>query len=156
VSSRFDWWMVRFLQNSRTQSLGNRRYLRPCSYLRNISVLESRFWTEPSVKIYLFKRDNQTYLQNKVTISKNTIIKKLESLEGPTNYKIESAISILKCHREDEVLNILMELKKILVYRCNIIRSVHSLIGRKVRKMAEIPSLIKFGSHTKNHKFLLT
>lgn len=111
----------------------------------------NRFWTDQVSNIFL-QKNNQKYSKNKKSISKNTIIKKLASLEGQTNYKIESAISILKKYRVDEVSNILSELKNI--WCIDEVLSERAFLNwKEVSEMAE-SSLITFGSHTNNHNIL--
>lgn len=112
---------------------------------------ENRFWTDQVSNIFV-QRNNQNIFLNKKTISKNIVINKLLSLEGKTNYKIESAISILKRYRVEEVMDILAELKNIWCID-EIISERAFLNWKEISKMAE-SGLITFGSHTNNHKIL--
>jgi peptidoglycan/xylan/chitin deacetylase (PgdA/CDA1 family) len=111
----------------------------------------NRFWTDQVTDIFVQKKNNK-YTFGKKMGSNNNVLEKLESLEGPTNIKIERAISILKNYSDDEVFHILTEMQ----INLNI-ESVSSkrvfLNWEEVRKMAE-SGLITFGSHTNNHKIL--
>jgi peptidoglycan/xylan/chitin deacetylase (PgdA/CDA1 family) len=111
----------------------------------------NRFWTDQVSNIYAQGNKN-IHLPDKRTLSGNIIVKKLESLKGSTDSKIENAISILKRYREDEILIILTEMKNNWNVEANITERAFLNWG-EVRMMVE-SGLISFGSHTNNHKIL--
>ena len=109
----------------------------------------NRFWTDEVSNIFV---QRNKYSENKRTKSTNVIVNKLTTLTGSTNNIIESAISILKNHGDDEILNILTELKNVIGVEDSISKRAF-LNWEEVGKMAE-SGLVTFGSHTNNHKML--
>lgn len=112
---------------------------------------DNHFWTDQVSNIYV-QRSKQKYFKNTRKKSGNIILENLESLKGSTNYKIDRAISILKNYRENDILNIIEEMKNNCEIELNISERVF-LNWSEVSKMAE-SGLITFGSHTNNHKML--
>ena len=109
------------------------------------------FWTDQLTNIFLRNKNprNKSYRKN---ISKSCLAKKIESLDGPTELKIERAISILKNYTEDDVFNVLKELEvEFDVVKKSQDRSF--LRWEEVKCMLE-SGFITFGSHTNNHKIL--
>lgn len=111
---------------------------------------ENRFWTD--VVADYFIKNNNNYLNINEKISNNVLVNKLDSLKGPTKFKIEKAISMLKSYKEEEILNALTELKINSGIEENFSERAF-LNWEEVHKMAE-SSLITFGSHTNNHRML--
>jgi len=110
-----------------------------------------RFWTDQVANLYVQKENINKILYN-YQYSNNDAVKVLNGLEGRIESKIERAISFLKNYSDDEISNILVELKT--TWGMDSISKERTFLNwGEVREMAK-SGLIKFGSHTDNHKML--
>ena len=111
----------------------------------------SRFWTDQVANIFTQEQNNKCQKYQK-RFSNNNVVKKITGLEGRIESKIERAIFILKDYSDDEISNILNEIK--IEWGIDLILNERTFLNwEEVAEMAK-SGLISFGSHTENHKML--
>jgi peptidoglycan/xylan/chitin deacetylase (PgdA/CDA1 family) len=107
------------------------------------------FWTDQLIDIII---NNNDINNNKSNMALSSVLNNIIRRKGSIEKKIENAILQLKTYREDEIYEIITETKKNLVDTSDA-NDRAFLNWDEVGEMAK-SGLIKFGSHSENHKIL--
>lgn len=113
---------------------------------------ENTFWTNKIACIIANGKNDKVNIEREIT-SNNKDVNNIIRFKGSVDAKIENAILMLKNYREENILEILAELREILRAKSTPIDRTF-LNWDEVRNMAET-GMVTFGSHTDGHKILI-
>jgi peptidoglycan/xylan/chitin deacetylase (PgdA/CDA1 family) len=112
-----------------------------------------RFWTDRLADI-VYKMDDIGIVARGIDRSSNKIGKKIESIKGSVEFKLEEAIKALKSLPLEEIENVLDEMKE----KWDVdggMQAASFLSWEEAREMHK-SGIVFFGSHTKSHRILTT
>lgn len=112
-----------------------------------------RFWTERLAHILTaIERHGKSALKN--DRSSDSIVGKIERLEGPVDFRMENAVEALKTLPVEEIDRVLGELAD--SWRVGPATEGKSFLSWEEAREMYASGIVRFGSHTKSHRILST